>query len=302
MFTSSKNELIHQSSSTQLNLELTQSHELKRGSTSEEVDVVSSDSANANVSSPTEANLRLRLDINEAEDPYASVISRINQWRESTSKNLENPTYENESNDQIPEMIEERSSSREETKAEIELREKLKLLQDLLNETDQNLKDDLNDSEEEEENENYDRFNFLIGEPDFKDILFLRCLWRCSPFDLNGGISKSFSKCAHLLRTSESTKEYFASLSINSGPRLLKERFLFLKSWITTKPRWNLINAFSKAEDEEIHQLIRDLLDQKITHSTHKQSINTDQCSVLSGSSYGSVSSYETFFESESSV
>ncbi|EGF97073.1 uncharacterized protein MELLADRAFT_70235 [Melampsora larici-populina 98AG31] len=319
MLTTSTNALFNQSSSTYANLELTQPNDLERGSTNDEGDAASSDSANANESvnvfcdlfqgcsmliydspiyssSPAETEQRLRLDdIDTTEDSYESVMNRISQWRETTSTNSEIPTNDLEIN-QIPEMIE---ISREETNAEIELRQKLRLLQDLLNKS-KDIKDCSDDSDEEE-NENV-MFKFLIGQPDFKDVLFLRMLYKCSPFYLNGGVSKSFGKCAHLLRTSETTKEYFSNLSINSGKRLLKDRFLFLKSWTTGKPRRNLINSLSKAEDDEIHELIRDLLEQKTLHSTHKQSINGDQSSALSGSDYGSVSSYETSFASESLV
>lgn len=300
MFTAtsgSTNPLINQSSSTHSNLELTHPNELERGFRNEEGDAVSSDSEIANGLSSVEAVQQLHLNnIETTEDSYESVINRINQWRESISRNSENLTHELETNP-ILETIE---ISREETDAEIELNKKLRLLQELLNETNDQ-KDCLDDSDEEE-NETPNLFNFLIGEPDFKDILFLRTLLNCSDFYLNGCLSKSFGKCAHLLRTDEDTKEYFNNLPINSGKRLLKERFCFLKSWTTLKPRWNLFNSLSQAEDEEIHELVRDLLEQKTSHSTHNQSINADQSSALSGSSYGSISSYETAFESESFV
>lgn len=298
MFSTSTNGVSNQGSPTLPTLEMSQSNDLEHGSANEDGSAISSDSVDDAGSSPVEAESRLHLDqIGETEDSFESVMSRINNWRETTSSDLEVPSDDEET--PIPEVVEEQ---REESTAEIELRQKLALLQSLLNE--QKEQDDLlDDSDDDQFDKNEkEKFQFCIGQSDFKDFLFLQILNRCSPFSSNGGVSKAFGKCAHLLRTSEVTKEYFSNLGINSGKRLLRERYLLLKSWITTKGFCNAINSSSQAHEEEICELMRELIEQEITYTTHKQSRDIDQTSVLSGSSYGTVSSYETSFDSESCV
>ncbi|EGG08552.1 uncharacterized protein MELLADRAFT_104992 [Melampsora larici-populina 98AG31] len=298
MSPTSTNAVSNQGSPTHPALEVSQSNELEHGFTNEDGSSISSGSAHADGSSPAEAESRLHLDqIDETEDSYESVMSRINNWRETTSSDIEVP-FDIVEETPIPEVIEEQ---REESTAEIELRQKLALLQSLLNEQNEE-NDSLDDSDDEQFDKKEDKFQFLMGQSDFKDLLFLQILNQCSPFSSNDGVSKAFGKCAHLLRTSEATKEYFGNLGINSGKRLLRERYLLLKSWITTKGFCNVINSSSQDHEEEIRELMQELIEEEIAYTTHKQSRDIDQPSLLSGSSYGSVSSCESSFESESCV
>ncbi|KAH9809714.1 hypothetical protein DFH28DRAFT_1133085 [Melampsora americana] len=266
----------------------------------EDGSAISSELVNAGGSSPVETELRLPLDqIDDTEDSYESTMSRINDWREMTSSDIE--VYLEIEEDSISEVIEEQ---REESSAEIELREKLKLLQSLLNEQENELNQSSDESDEDQiEKSSKEEFRFLMSEMNLKDLFFLQILHQCSPFSSIGGVSKAFGKCAHLLRTGEVTKEYFNNLGINSGKRLLKERYLLLKSWINTQGFSNFINSSSQTHQEEIRELMRELIEEEIKYTTHKQSRDIhDQTSVLSGSSYGSVSSCESSFESESGV